>query len=72
MIEQRHGVVDDGRLAPGKAHENSGATIGRVPGQRLARLPRRPLQSRLQHQVLERIAGQKELCEHDQLGAGLA
>ena len=42
VIEQRHGVIDERRLAPRKAHEDGGPAIGRVAGKRLATPPAPP------------------------------
>ena len=69
-VEQRHGVIDKRRIAPWQPHENGGAAVGRIPGKRLAGLARRVLQGGLQHQILDRVAGKKQLGEGDQIGAG--
>ena len=69
-VEQRHRVIDERRIAPWQAHQHGGAAILGVAGQRLARLARRFLQGRLQHQILDRVAGEKQLGKGDQVGAG--
>ena len=40
-----------------------------VAGKLLAGLARRLLQRRLQHQILDRVAGEKQLGEGDEIGA---
>ncbi len=71
-VQERHRVVDERRLAPGQPHQDGRPAVGRILRQRLAGLARRALQGRLQHQIFERIAGEIELGEDDQVGAGLA
>ena len=68
-VEQRHGIIDERRLAPGETDEHGGAAILGVARERLASLARRLLQSGLQHQVLDGIAGEEELGEGNEIGA---
>ena len=68
-VEQRHGVINERRIAPGKPHQHGRSAVVGVAGKRLAGLARRLLEGRLQREVLDRIAGQVELREGDQVGA---
>ena len=66
-IEQRHGVIDERIFRPRQPHQHGRPAITGVAGKRLASLAGRGLEGRLQHQVLDGIAGQVKLGEGDQI-----
>ncbi len=68
-IEQRHGVVDEGAVAPGQPDEDGGAAVGGVAGKLLSGFAGGLLQCGLQHQVLDGVAGEIKLAEGDEIGA---
>ena len=69
-IEIRHRVVEAALLEPGRADQNRRTAIGGVLGKGFDRFHRVLLEHRLQHEVFRRIAGDIELAEKDEVGAG--
>jgi hypothetical protein len=69
-IKQSDRVIDERSVAPGKADEDRRAAVSRVVGKLLAGSTCRLLQSRLQHQILNGVAGEIKLGEGDQVGTG--
>ena len=67
--EQRIGIIELAVLHPGRAHEHGGSAVGGVARQGLDRSPAGGLERRLEHQILRRITGDKELGERDDVGA---
>jgi hypothetical protein len=68
--QHERGVVELSPIEPRRPHDHGRAAIGGVLGQCLHHAARLDLQSRLQHQILGRIAGHGELGEDDEIGAG--
>ena len=65
-VEQRDGVVERAVLDPRQADQHRRAAVGGLARQRLAGGAARLLEGGLQHQVLGRIAGEKQLRrQHD-------
>ena len=69
-VEQRDGVVALALVRPGRADDDARAAIGGVGGQRLDGLAAGVLESRLEHQVLRRIAGDEQLRQDQEIGPG--
>ncbi len=67
---RRDRVIDERRVAPRQPDQDRRSAVSGVARKLLGRLARRLLQRGLQHQVLERIAGEVELGEGDQVRAG--
>ena len=69
MIQIGHGVVDKRAFRPRKPNEHRRPAVVRVAGKGFAGLARRLLERRLQHQVLDWVAGEIKLGEGDEIGA---
>jgi hypothetical protein len=69
MVEIEDRIVELALLDPGRADEHAGAAIERLLRQLARRRHAGALESRLQHQILGRIPGQKELAENDKVCA---
>ena len=69
MIQVGNGVVDKRAFRPRKADEHRWPAVVRVGGKVLAGLARRLLERRLQHQILDWVAGEIKLGEGDEIGA---
>ena len=69
-VEIRHRVIKAALLDPGRADQNRRAAIGGVLGKSFDRFHRILLERRLQHEIFRRIAGDIELAEEDEVGAG--
>ena len=66
-VEERDGVVQLAVLDPGQADQHRRAAVRGLARERLAGRPAGLLEGRFQHQVLGRIAGEKEFRRHDEV-----
>ena len=69
MVEQGDGVVAAAVLDPWRADEQGRAAVSRLARERLQRRAAGFLKGRLQHEILGRIARQKQFAEQDEIGA---
>ncbi len=68
-VEQRIGVVDLAPFLPRQSDEHSRTAVSGLAGEPLAGIAAHILKGRLEDQILGRIAGEKELREHHEVGA---
>ena len=66
--EQRIGVVELAVFDPGRADQHRRPAVGGLARQRLDRGPAGRLESRLEHQVFRRIAGDEQFGKSDDVG----
>ena len=66
-VQQQRRVMESALPSPGRADQQRRAVVGGVGGERPRRLLDPLLEGTLQHQVLRRVAGQRQLAEHQQV-----
>ena len=71
IVEERDRIVDLTVLRPGGPDDDPRATVGGILGEGLDGGPAGVLESRLEDEVLGRIAGDEELGENQHVGAEL-
>ena len=69
LVEMEDRVVELAALDPGGADQHCRAAIGRLAGKLGGGGHGGALESRLQHQILGRVAGQKQFGKDDEIGA---